>query len=781
MNKYFLLIYLTLIIASPALTQNLTQTVKGKVYDRDSHISLPGATVIVAGTDPLIGTTTDGQGRFTLTGIPLGRIDLKISFIGYDHHYVSGLLLSSSEEAVVDIPLKEKVTGLKEVVIKDDFDKDKALNSMATLSARSVSLEESQRFAGGMEDFSRLVAAFGGVSPSSIDNNEIIIRGNPAKGILWRLEGVEIPVPNHLAHAFNSGGVVSMFSPFMMANSDFFTGAFPAEYGNVLSGVFDINFRTGNPDKRKYAVGIGGYGIDFAAEGPFKKGKPATYLANFRVSTTSLLKQVMPVETGLPDYADLAFNLDFPTKKAGVFSLWSLNGFGRIAFSPTKEPVDWENSWDNIKYNITYGMSATGLNHKVIIGKKSYLSSSLSFSMTENTNVSGQLDSLKKESQVADISESNYSVYLKSMFNHKFSARHTNRSGLMVNYFGFNYNDLANTNPAIQDTLDFVLSDKGAATLFQLYSQSKYQLSSKWMLNAGLHFMFFGLNGNFSIEPRIGLGWQVAPKHRLGIAYGKHSRIEPLRIYLISLPAGEGEALVNKDLQITKAHHFVLGYDWNINVNLHFKIEPYFQLLYDVPVIPDSSFSMINYQNDMFFNSKLNNSGTGTNVGVDLTFERFMSNNYYYMFTASVYQSKYKEGDGIERNTRLNQNYVFNVLGGKEWKVRENNFLSINGKFTVLGGMRYTSPDQAASQEYQSVVYDYSRIYEDQWHTNYYLDFSLNYRINRSRVAHIFIIQAKNLTMQKELIGFAYNYKDQVAEPIELAVILPYVSYKIEF
>lgn len=269
----------------------------------------------------------------------------------------------------------------------------------------------------------------------------------------------------------------------------------------------------------------------------------------------------------------------------------------------------------------------------------------------------------------------------------------------------YDYNNMANSNPAIQDTLDFMMREKGNTNIVQAFSQSLIQVGGNVTINAGHHFLYFGMNGNSTIDPRLGIKWQATPRHSLGIAYGKHSRIEPLRIYLIEFPEKDTEVLPNKNLEITKAHHFVMAYDWNINSNLHFKIEPYVQLLYDVPVTPDSSFSMINYQNDMFFQAKLDNSGTGINYGIDLAFERFMKKGYYYMVTALVYESKFKGGDGIERNTRLNQNYVINILGGKEWQVRENNFFSINGKFTVVGGTRYTPPDQEASKAVSAVVY----------------------------------------------------------------------------
>lgn len=776
-----MLLIFVLVFRLFSFAQEITQTIKGKVYDSEMEMGLPGATIVIPGSDPLIGVTTDSEGYFRLEKVPVGRVDLQISFIGYESYFVSELLVSSGKEINLNIPLKESVEYLDEVVIKADIQKEKPLNSMATVSARTFTVEQAQRFAGGMDDPSRLVSSTAGVTPSTVENNEIIIRGNAAKGILWRLEGVEIPAPNHLAGMFSGGGIITMFNSNMLANSDFFTGAFPAEYGNALSGVFDINLRNGNQDKREYALQAGSYGIDLAAEGPIKKGKQASYLINYRYSTFGILKSLLPQVTGLPDFTDLSFKVNIPTSKAGTFSLWSINGMGKIDFEPQKNPEEWTTNYDAYNYDIHYDLTASGLNHRIIVGKKSYLFSSLSFSASRYTNNNSYLRSNLDEVPVSDQNEVNSRLSLSSYLNHKFNSRHTNRTGIVLSRLAFNYDVKGNSDVANSNTYDFLVNDKGLSASAQLYSQSKYFINEKLNVNAGLHLLYFAFNKKFTAEPRVGFNWNFAPAHTFSLGYGRHSRIEPLRIYLMETETPGGMEELNKDLRITKAHHFVLGYDWNISNNTHLKIEPYYQLLFDVPVIVDSSFSMINYKSEMFFTGQLVNDGTGRNVGVDITFERFLNKGYYYMLTASAFDSKYVGGDGIERNTRYNQNFVFNLLGGKEWQVRQNNIFSLNGKFTVLGGQRYAPVDVESSNTSQFVIYDNSRIYEEQAPTNYYIDISLNYRINRQKCAHTIILQAKNLLMQKEFLGHAYNYKTNTVEPYELAIIFPYLSYKIEF
>ena len=783
MNKKSIICFTTAIflLVQVSWSQELTQTVKGTVTDTDSEIGLPGATVIVLGADPIMGTVTDLNGNFRIEHIPVGRVSLKISFVGYKPLYVNDIMLSSGKELNLDIALEESVSTLNEVVVKAEIDKEKPLNKMATLSARTISVEEAQRFAGGMDDPSRLVSTYAGVTPSSIDNNEIVIRGNAAKGILWHLEGVEIPAPNHLAGLFSGGGINTMFSSNMLTNSDFFTGAFPAEYGNALSGVFDMKLRSGNGDKREYAFQIGSQGVDFALEGPFKKGKCATYLVNFRYSTIGLLQGLMPQITGLPTYMDLSLKMDFPTKKAGTFSFWSINGTGSIANDMSKDTSTWETNMDSYQYDISYGLTASGINNRLILNSKSYLFTSLSYSGTKYTNHNDYYRLDLQKVPVTNQDEINTRLSLTSYLNYKFGRKHTNRTGIILNQLMYNFNVANNTNVAESDTTDFFVDSKGSTFSFQAYSESKISLSQKFNINAGFHLIYVTMNDEFIIEPRLGINWRFRPGQSLNFAYGKHSRVEPLRIYLTEIPIGDTYDKLNETLKITKAHHFVVGYDVNFWKKTHLNIEAYYQKLYDVPVITDSTFSMLNYTSETFFTEPLINTGTGTNYGVDLTLEQFLNKGFYYMITASLYQSKYIDGNGNEWSTKYNQNFVFNVLGGKEWKLKNDNLFGINGKLTILGGKRQSPVNYEESMKYQYVIYDNSRPFEVQLPTNYYVDISLNYTINRPKCSHSFILQVKNLLLQEDSFGHAYNYKTNSIEPYGLTIIYPYLSYKIQF
>lgn len=759
--------------------QNPVQTIKGRVIDADSEISIPGVNVVVLETVPQMGTITDMHGYFDIEEVPVGRYTIQVSFMGYEPAILSEVLVGSGKEVVLNVALKEKFEQLKEVVIKPQQRKDKAQNNMATLSARSFTVEEAGRFAGGWNDPSRLAGSFAGVSMAEgVNDNAIVVRGNSPKGLLWRLEGVEIPAPNHLNGINNGGGIETVFSVNMLDNSDFFTGAFPAEYGNAMSGVFDMKLRKGNNDKRESAFQIGSQGIDIGSEGPFKEGGEASYLFNYRYSTMGLVGQLADLDVGLPNYQDLSFKLHLPTQNAGVFSVWGIGGRSNVAFEPDENPDEWTTSWDNNQYDTGSEVAAGGVNHRLNLGQQSYIFSSVVGAYDGFTNVSDQLQRDGSIIPIADHNEKNYRLIMSSYLNHKFGNRHTNRTGVAYTNLGFDIDVQGNPNPGVEDELIQVAKQSGNEYMLQAYTQSKIRLKPTFDINAGLNVNYFAMNGEVIPEPRLGLTWRFVPKHSFSLAYGKHSRLEPLRFYLAQNESGD---YMNLDLEVTKADHYVFSYDWRISNNMSLKVEPYYQRLYDVPVISGSSESLINYQWDMYFDELLTNEGTGTNIGVDVTLERYMKNGYYYMFTGSFFDSKYVGGDGIERNTSYNRNMVVNLLGGKEWKVRENNLLSINAKISYMGGNRFTPPDQDLSQASEMVVLDETRAFEWQEENKLFVDLAINYRINRNKVSHVLILQAKNLLMTEEMFGWAYDFEKQKVVPHGMTMIYPFFSYRLEF
>jgi len=777
-----LVLSILLLSNSNLCAQNIIQTIKGQVVDNDIQIPLPGATVIIMGSDPLIGGTTDLNGYFRLENVPLGRYNIQISYIGYEPSVISELEVGSGKEVVLNIGLKESSVSLNEVVVKASQDKKEPLNSMAIISSRQINMEEARRYAGGFDDPAHLASSYAGVA-ENMNSNGIVIRGNAPKGLLWRMEGLEISNPSHFTNmtSFGGGGITALSSQ-MLASSDFYTSAFPAEYGNALSGVFDIRLRSGNRDKREHAVQVGIMGIDLSSEGPYKKGKGSTFLFNYRYSLFALMKPIMPENAGLIKYQDLNFKTDLPTKNAGVFSIWGIGSTDYSGSRVTKSIEDWQYDSDRIKGDGRTYMGALGLTHKLIIGKQSLLNSSMALSGNGLILENQKMDNSEQLHPNENIENYSWKYSLSSYLNHKFSSKHTNRTGMTVHLL--NYDMLIQEAPVFtQDLVSFV-DDKGSSELIQAFSQSRFDLSEKVTINAGIHMQYFTLNDHYTIEPRIGVRWKFKPTQSMSFGYGDHSRLEMLFLYLGQQPGQTGFTQPNRDLDFTKSHHFVVGYDLAINENLNFRAEAFYQNLYSVPVQPGTSYSMMNVDQDWFINDSLINDGNGLNYGLDLTLERYMHNGFYYLVTASLFQAKYTGGDKIERSSRYDKNYVVNFLAGKEWKVgkgHKNNTIGLNGKFSMVGGDRISPVDEEATYLSKEVIYDETRSFEERKPNVYYLHFTLNYRKNKKKHASIWSFQILNAMGSPEFFGYKYNYKYDRIDKDEQTIIMPNISYKIVF
>jgi hypothetical protein len=759
--------------------QQPLQNIKGRVLDTDSHMPLPGVNVYIVNSDPLIGTTTDADGYFTLKDVPVGRYSVQFSFIGYEPALLKEISVGSGKETELNVVLKESFRQLNEVVVKPAFRKDKAQNNMATLSARSFSVEEATRYAGGWNDPSRLAGSFAGVTMAEgVNDNAIVIRGNAPKGILWRLEGVEIPAPNHLNGVNNGGGIETVFSVNMLANSDFFTGAFPAEYGNAMSGAFDMKFRKGNSDKRESAFQVGSQGIDISSEGPLSSKHKASYLFNYRYSTMALAGLLIGDDFGMPEYQDLSFKFYLPTTSAGTFSVWGIGGLSSVSFDPDDDPDEWTDTFDNNKYKTGSDIAATGISHQINAGQNNYLKSSVVVTYDHFTMNSDQLQRSGTVLPLADHRENNTRLVFSSALNSKISNRLTNKAGINLTNQYYDLNIRGNANPGIDKKLILIAKQNGSVKQFRAFDQLKWRITPTLDLNSGISVSYFDMNEEWIPEPRVGISWRFLPRHSFHVAYGMHSRPEPVRFYQAENDEG---TLLNPNLKVTKAHHYVFAYDFRINSNMKLKIEPYYQDLYDVPVVDGTSESLINYTWDMYFEEPLTNKGTGTNLGVDITLERYMKDGFYYMFTGTVFDSKYKGGDGVERNTSFNRSFVFNLLGGKEWKVRKNNILGLNGKIAWMGGNRFTPPDQEQSATNEMVVLDDSRAFEWQESNKLFVDIAFSYRVNKNNKAHIFGLQAKNALMQSEMFGWAYDFEQHKVVEHGITMVYPYFSYKLEF
>lgn len=754
--------------------RKLTQTIRGVVMDAKTNTPVEYASVNILEM-PSLGASTDSTGHFYIKNVPVGRYNVRASYMGYHTNIVNEVPVTSSKEVFIEIPMNENVQYLNEVLVRPEAKKEKPLNPMAIAGGRMISMEEAARFANGFDDPARLSSAFAGVA-GDVGSNAVAIRGNAPQFTQWRLEGIEIPNPTHFADlAGLGGGFLSALSTQVIGNSDFYNGAFPAEYNNALSGVFDMHLRDGNNQHYEHAFQVGLLGIDLASEGPINKKRGSSYLFNYRFSNTSLATSN---ETNLK-YQDLAFKLNFPTRRAGTFSIWGLGLIDRDV-EEAKDRSEWESLGDRQTGDYNMDKSAGGLTHKYSITDNIYLRSSLSATYSkDHVMVDQHLD--QGLLRVADIRNSKWDIVFNSYLNTRFGSRHTNRSGMTITGLKYDLDYKVSPYFGLDKPMEQIAKGNGESTVLSVYSNSVINLSKKMTTSIGINAQFFTLNDNWSIEPRIAFKWQLNQRNSIAFAYGLHSRREKLDYYFVEKEIN-GQNVSNRYLDFSKAHHFGLTYDWNIRQNLHLKIEPYYQHLYHIPVEQNTSFSIINHQG-FYLDRILTNKGLGRNYGIDITLEQYMKHGFYYMVTGSIFKSKYKGGDDVWRSTRMDKGFLLNLLAGKEWMVGKGkqNVFSVNGRIFFQGGGRYTPVDENRSLAEHEIVFDETKAYSKQFGPAVNGDVSISYRINKKRVSHEFSVKILNVGMRTGMHFYQYNEKAHTIEEKDGSGLIPNISYKIYF
>lgn len=777
-----------LILLCPALEAQTTQTIRGTVYDADSRQPLPGAHVLLPGTDPLLGTSTDAEGRFRLEGVPLGRHDLAAGFLGYEAALLPQVLVTAGKEVVLDLPLTESAAALGELVVSAGDDGNRPLNEMATASARSFSVEETGRYAAGIFDPARMALNFAGVAASGDDlSNEIVVRGNSPRGLLWRLEGIEIPNPNHFSGLGAGGGAISMLSASTLARSDFYTGAFPAEFGNASSGVFDLSLRNGNDARREYSVMAGLLGIEAAAEGPFREGGRASYLVNYRYSTLALLSTFLqPVGDLLPTYQDLSFKVHVPTVRAGTFDLWGLGGASRAEEPVSADSSAWESRWDAYGSDAWQSMGVLGLGHRLLLGERTWVRTVAALSTNRYRDRSYYLDAETDYASVPYDSTRFREWTLRGSvtLHHKVNARHALRGGLIYGHTDFRYRyDNADT----AGVWTRYLSGEGTAGLGQAHAQWRFRFHEDWTLQAGVHGSWWRLGDALALDPRLALSWRQSAARTWTLALGQHAKPEhPSSYYLEAAEAG-APPRVREDLPLPRAWHGVLGLDQALGGGWRVRAEAYGQYLLDVPVDADSGSagSLINAQSiwDLVGVDSVAADGAGSNVGLDLTLERSFRHGWYLLATGSVFRSRYRAADGRWRPTAYDRGYTANVLAGKEWPVgrKGNKTLGVNGKVLLQGGNRHDAIDLAASRAAGRTVYVPGGEWAARVPAYFRLDAGVQYRWEKARTTQALLLDVQNATNRQNLWTRYYDPETGRLEGATQTGLFPFINYRVTF
>ncbi len=780
-----ILLVITTLLIMHVNGQDITQTLRGRVLDGFTELPLPGATVVVTDTDPLRGTATDVDGNFRIEDLALGRISIRVSMVGYQPSVVNNLLLRSGRELVVDIRLEEQVYTMEDVVVRPDIRKDRAINEMAVVSARSFTIDETERYAGSLGDPSRMASNFAGVTSVTDQRNDIVIRGNSPLGLLWRLEGVEIPNPNHFGSIGSTGGPISMLNINHLTNSDFYTGAFPAEYGNALAGAFDIRMRNGNNQKHEFMGQVGFNGFELGAEGPFSENSQSSYMANFRYSTLEILHAAgMSFGTGsaVPEYKDLSFKVNVPLER-GRISVFGLGGNNGIAMLASQDD-DSQYGFTGLDLYNSNKMGVMGLNHIYYINDNARFTNTLAVSGIESTadiyDLSFDPDNEKIKETLGEVKYT-----FSSKYSHRFSSRNYLNTGFVYDFYDVSYNGMQ-LDPSGEKYLHY-LDNSGNMGFARLFTEWQHRFSDDLSVTGGLHASRLFLNNSYAVEPRLGLKWEFTGGQSVNLGAGMHSQTQMKAVYFSQRLTDTLNMVyekTNHDLDFSRSIHLVAGYDRLLGTDHRLKLEAYYQKLYNIPVAwRRPEFSLLSQGGGYGFilDDNMDNTGTGENKGMELTLEKFLNKGFYYLVTASVFDAGYRGYDGVWRNSAFNNNFVFNALAGYEWRVGSNSLLSVDLKMVYAGGHRKLPVDEQQSLADNALRFKWNEAYNERFPDYFRLNGRITYRMNRNSFDQEWGIDLQNITNHKNI--FIQNWdssKKEVSTYYQMG-FMPMMTYRIYF
>lgn len=768
-----------------------TQTIRGEIQDLGSHQLLVGATVELWKDSVFIGTTTDEKGQYRFDKLPLGRYWMEVRFLGYETIVINEILLESGKEFIQDIWLRENPELLNPIIITAA---GREVEALQKLSAHTITVEETFRFPATFNDPVRLAMSYPGVVSLNDQANGISIRGNSPNAMQWRLEGAEIVNPNHLSNAGASsdratlnGGGVNILSAQMLGTSTLWTGAFPVEYGNALGGVMDMRLRKGNDEEHEFTAKIGLIGLTLAAEGPFSDSTDASFLINYRYSFVGLLTS-MGVDFGDEEinFQDLSFNVNIPTKKAGEFSLFGMGGKSKNIFE-RKDSADVEYEKDLLNIRFDSKMGAIGLSHKLGIGS-SFWTSSLVFSASQNEWLSdfpAAPDQIFVDGE-SDNFERKKLSFLTNM-DRKLKGSHL-KYGLGITYERTDFSSFE-----ARFISGITLFDEHFGNLsswiIRPYVNWRKELTSKLELQTGAGLSYYTFPKFSYFEPSFQLTYKFNEKESLSFRSSVHSQYFMPEVFAV-----DWEKFIkrNPGLEPIRTAHTVLSYQNYLNSKTLLTVELYNQNIFQIPLHKknQSTYSLINFAEGTdwmglgILGSRLEgesvmiNSGIASNVGIDLSLHKFISDEFYYLISGSLYRSTYEDIDNVKHDTRFNGNYVLNLTTGKEFhktKITKTRIFGMNLRAVLAGGMRYTpftglKPDPNDPNPFSRKLNDYFRS-----------DVRFYWKWNKPKSTATLALDIQNVTNRK---NEAYYYHDVVKDGIVLKEqlgLIPNLSYKIEF
>ena len=754
-----------------------SQTVRGQIIDKYSRLPVVGALISVENVYPFLSSFANDNGLFTIERVPVGRQTFSVDMKGYERLEQSGVVVSTGKELFIEL----------EISNQSNPSSNKPNNELLLLSSRALSVEEMQRFPATFNDPNRMNMSFAGVQPTRDGDSDINTRGNSSMTALYRLEGLDIPNPNHFAFMAVMGGGLTVFSTSVLNGGDWSIGAWSADYGNSISSATDLKFRKGNLYKREHNFQAGLLGLNLATEGPLKKER-GSYLVNYRYSTLGILSAAglyLIRDNVSNTFQDLSFNLHFNSKtNKTTTNLFGVLGLSDENWFIKKDTSLWLSELDYIRNKNGSSLAVLGANINHTFNQRSFLN--IVVGTTASYMFLNRWRPDNKEMLSGAVLDThlyqNLSASLAATYNRKISDKFLLKTGFTAKemLFDLNYGKINDSRATYQR----IINGRGNTQLLQTFAATVYRPIPKIAISAGLHSLFFVLNKTYSIEPRLAIRYQLWKKTAFGLAYGQHGAILPLGAYFVKTQNPRtGEAKYsNKNLRLLKANHFVASIEQKMGANTYLQIEGFYQQIQNAPIRPDTNanfwyFNTRDVQADGVYIS----AGEGRNYGINLTVEKKFSNHYYVILAANYSFSQYKNLTNVWQSTQ-NDARFFNVLTtGREINLPKNQILQLNTRVFFGQGIRFILADTAATLAANKLVLNYGQGWAGQPNLYFRADIRIAYRKNFPKTSFVASLDVQNVSNHRNQRDVQYNERNKTIFRRYQSGLTPLINFQLFF
>jgi CarboxypepD_reg-like domain/TonB-dependent Receptor Plug Domain len=700
--KFFIIFIFTLIIPFQIYSQN-TGNIIGKVTDKNTQESLPGAIITIENQNKSIATDIDGNYKFVL---PVGSYTIKATYVGYKTITKFNVSLTSGNAQIINFELAENTSTLDEVTVKANKTKTAAASDAITpLSVQSLSTEEIRNNPGGNFDISRVIQALPGVAGTTASGgfrNDIILRGGSPNENIYYLDGIEIPVLNHFSTQGSAGGPAGIINTSFVQDIKLSTSAFNAQFDNSLSGVFEINQRDGNKESVQGNVRLSGSEFAAAFDGPINE-KTSFLLSARRSYLQFLFKLIgLPIR---PDFWDYQAKITHQINKKASLTFMGLGAIDNFRFEVPKEATAENIEIIRSNFLIKQWNYTGGVSLKYLV-RNGYITAALSRNHLNN-NLAKYEDNENPSKETQTFFSDSKEIENKLRLSVRKYAK-----GLSYSYGGViqavTYgNDFRSVIQKEQKNTSGIIIQPGINAVFNtklnfmrygLFGQIGKTFNNQVSISAGVRtdmnsFTTTGMNPLKTISPRISFSAPISDKIRFNASWGTYFKTP---IYTVLGFKDNKGNFVNKNAEYVRSTHYTGGFEYLPKPDLRFTLEGFFKKYSHVPVSISNNISLANQGGDFgaIGNEAVKSVGLGNTYGMEAFIQQKLMKRQFVTLSYTYVISKFGgENQDLVASAWDNRHLLSFIYGLKFKKQFE-----IGLKYRFAGGSPYTPYDIAASQ-----------------------------------------------------------------------------------